>query len=90
MNPEVFGRTVAAAIKEAIEPLQRRLDALDRANGKAFIPSHRAGKSYDKGALVSCDGSYWQAVTATNAMPGGSGWAKLLSHDAVGFYSERA
>lgn len=89
MNPEVFGRTVAAAIKEAIEPLQRRLDALDRANGKTFIPSHRAGKSYSKGATVAHDGSYWQAVAATSAMPGGSGWAKLLSHDAVGFYSER-
>lgn len=90
MNPEIVGKVIAKAIKEALEPLNARLDALDRASGRKFIPSHREGKSYSKGATVSHDGGYWQATSATSAAPGGAGWARLLTHDAAGFYSERS
>lgn len=89
MKPEDFGKVVGQAIGEALEPLHRRLDALDRANGKTFIPSHRAGKGYSKGATVSHDGGYWQATTATSATPGGAGWARLMTHTTTGYYTDQ-
>lgn len=73
-----FGAAIGSLIREAVEPLERRLDALEL-SGLKFCGTHQRAIDYERGAVVARDGSSWVALKANPAgVPGDSpDWALL-------------
>lgn len=84
-NPEMFGAAMGEIVREAVEPLHKRIDGmqakLDRC--MSYAGEHQSALDYAPGSLVRRDGGMYVAVksikagTAFSSRDGG-GWERVI------------
>jgi hypothetical protein len=67
-------------IKNALEPLQARIKALEARPDLAYRGIWRDGEAYGAGSLATVSGALWLATRATTMRPGtsDSGWRLIV------------
>lgn len=73
-DAEAFGAAMGDLIREAVEPIEKRLAALE-ACPMHYDGPHETDKVYSKGMFVTHDGSLWHCNYKTASRPGdGPAW----------------
>ena len=78
IDAEVFGAAMGELIREALEPVERRLAALENM-GLKFAGVHQRALDYSRGHVVVSGGSSWVALKSNpEGCPGDSpDWALM-------------
>jgi hypothetical protein len=91
-EPEVIGKVVGQAIREATAPLLKRIAALEQAiegRGLKFMGKFNRAVTYEKSDMTTYAGSIWIAARRTTDAPGScSDWVKMLTSDKRGLSTE--
>lgn len=90
LNPEMFGKAIGTAIREAVAPLKKRLDALESGGtrktagrvGLAFKGEFQRALSYTEGDVVTRNERLYVAVkdvpAGDNLREGMEGWVLMI------------
>jgi hypothetical protein len=87
---ERFGKDIVTAVKshleKELEPLRERIRMLERRPTLRYEGVWQAGKTYQRGNVVTDAGSMWHANIATSARPGSdtSAWTLAVKRGRDG------
>ncbi|SFN53811.1 hypothetical protein [Dokdonella immobilis] len=89
---EELGRIIGTIVREAVEPITKRLDAFEQSmegRGLKFMAKYNRAVRYQKGDMTTFGGSLWVASRETTDAPGaGSDWTRMLTTDRRGLSTE--